>query len=170
MTLVVRDPKGEEILLENEAQTAELQTLNTNVSKESKQDTQITQAQSTNTKLDTLNATDFATEAKQDDIITAINGIAGGGAPTAVESTVSQSATSVTIIASNTDRREVIITNKAQGNQTLYISYSGTATANSTIELRKGDTLVEDVYTGVISGIWSSGGSGIAAITEVTNP
>lgn len=33
---------------------------------EAKQDTQITEAQSTNTKLDTLNANDFATEAKQD--------------------------------------------------------------------------------------------------------
>lgn len=31
-----------------------------------KQDTQITEAQSTNTKLDTLNAKDFATSAKQD--------------------------------------------------------------------------------------------------------
>ena len=56
MSVVIRDPKGEEILLENEAQTAELQTLNTNVAKEVKQDTQITEAQSTNTKLDTLNA------------------------------------------------------------------------------------------------------------------
>jgi len=39
---------------------------------EAKQDTQITEAQSTNTKLDTLLLTDFSTEAKQDTQITEV--------------------------------------------------------------------------------------------------
>ena len=170
MSTIIRNNNSEDILLEQQNAVAELQTLNTNGSKESKQDSQITEAESTNTKLDALNATDFATGAKQDDIITTINAIGGGGAPTAVSTTVSQNNASVLLLASNADRKGGIITNRAQGNQTLYINYNAAATLTSAIDLKKGDALSVEEFTGDVFGIWSAAGSGIASIIEITNP
>jgi hypothetical protein len=126
------------------------------------------EAQDTNTKLDTLN-TNGAKEAKQDTAITALNSIVTntdglGLADTGTGSTVSQSATSVTIIAANVDRKQVIIRNDA--NQALYLQHGATATTASAVALEKGDIYIEDKYTGIISGIWSGAGAGAARVNE----
>jgi hypothetical protein len=53
----------------------EINTETSGLATATNQTTQITEAQATNTKLDTLNATDFATEAKQDSIISELQGV-----------------------------------------------------------------------------------------------
>lgn len=76
------------------------------------------------------------------------------------------SITSVTLVAANANRKEVIIRNDT--NNDLYIFHGATATLNSAIKLKKGDTYIEDKYTGIISGIWNSiAGGGNAEITEI---
>jgi hypothetical protein len=87
-----------------------------------------------------------------------------GLADTGTGSTVSQSATSVTIIAANVDRKQVIIRNDA--NQALYLQHGATATTASAVALEKGDIYIEDKYTGIISGIWSGAGAGAARVNE----
>ncbi len=126
--------------------------------------------QSTNTKLDTLN-TNGAKEAKQDTMITSLSNIetntAGFGlGDTGTASSVSQSATSVQILAANANRVEAIIRNDA--NQELFLQFGATATTSAAIKLEKGDTYIADKYTGEISGIWDSGTGGNARIIEVT--
>ena len=98
-----------------------------------------------------------------------LDNISAGVAPgdTGAASSVAQSATSVSLIAANAARREVIIRNEPQGNETLYVAYGAAATLNEAVALRKGDVLIEDKYTGELFGIWSSAGSGNARITEV---
>lgn len=140
MTQVIRDPKGQEILIEAQAQNLELQTLNAQGAKESKQDA----------------------------IIAAIGTIGGGKATTATETSVSQSTSSVILKAANADRKGITIFNNSQSNNhKLYISYSGTATLNVPTVLAKGDSLEDINYTGVISGIWSNAGTGAALIREL---
>lgn len=78
---------------------------------------------------------------------------------------VASSATSVTLLAANTSRREAIIFNDST--QVLYIKYGTTASATSyTAQLGTGDTLIEDKYTGRIDGIWAAA-NGNAYVTEV---
>ena len=169
MSTIIKSREDE--LLELQGITTEIQTLNTNGAKEAKQDTMITTLgtidtaiDSSVTELQTLN-TNGAKESKQDDIITAINGISGGGGGTiGTASSVAASATSITLLASNADRKELIIRN--DGNSELYIAYGATATLTSAIKLDKGDTLTDTVYTGQITGIWSSA-NGNARIIEV---
>lgn len=70
---VAKEAKQDTQILEAQSTNTKLDTLNSNdFATEAKQDTQIIEAQLTNTKLDTLNSTDFSTEAKQDDIIAEI--------------------------------------------------------------------------------------------------
>ena len=84
-------------------------------------------------------------------------------------SSVAQSATSVSLLSANPDRRFVSIHNTA--NQDLFVAFAGTASLTSyTVKVPK-DSFFEtqsDGYTGDISGIWSGAGSGAAKITEVT--
>lgn len=80
---------------------------------------------------------------------------------------VSQSASSVLLIAENLNRKEVIIRNDAQGKQILYVAYESPATTAEAIRLEKNDILIEDRYTGAVYGIWDAAGSGFARITEV---
>lgn len=129
------------------------------------------EAQSANTKLNTLN-TNGAKEAKQDTMITSLSDIATNTAgfglgDTGSESSTSQSATSVTILAANANRVEAIIRNDTS--KILYLSFTATATTSSAIKLNKGDTYIADKYTGVIAGIWdSAAGGGNARVLEVT--
>lgn len=141
MGVVVKS--NEDLLLEQQSTNTKLDTLNTNGSKESKQDTMITSLSAIQTNTDGLGLGD-----------------------TGAESTVARSATSVTILAANTSRVEAIIRNDS--NATLYLSLTGTATTSSTVQLLKGDTYFEDKYTGIITGIWDSAGAGNAIVTEVT--
>jgi hypothetical protein len=134
---------NDDLLLELESIDTRVETLNTNGAKESKQDTAITLLQSIEGN-------------------TAGTGLGDTGAA----SSVAASITSVTLIAANTSRREVIIRNDT--NNTLYVAHGGTATLSSAVRLKKGDTYIEDKYTGIISGIWdSASGGGNAQITEV---
>jgi hypothetical protein len=134
---------NDDALLELESIDTRVETLNTNGAKESKQDTMITALQSIDTN-------------------TAGLGLGDTGAA----SSVAVSITSVTIIASNTARKEVIIRNDTNNN--MYLAHGATATVSSAIKLKKGDTYIEDKYTGIISGIWDSvAGGGNAQITEV---
>jgi len=134
-------------------------------------DDQLLEAQSTNTKLDTLN-TNVSKEAKQDsanlilsDIKTNTDGLGIGD--TGSGTSVGISATSVTLISANTDRKQVIIRNDT--NQNMFISHGATATISSAVRLKKNDSYIEDKYTGTISGIWiSASGGGNAQITEIT--
>lgn len=82
------------------------------------------------------------------------------------QSTIGQSATSVTLVAENKIRKEVYIRNDT--NKNLYISFSATAILNKGIQITPRATLIEDKYTGIITGIWPLVGSGNAEIIEVT--
>ena len=134
---------NDDVLLELESIDTRVETLNTNGAKESKQDTMITSLQNIESN-------------------TAGSGLGDTGAA----SSVAVSITSVTIIAANTARREVIIRNDTNNN--MYLAHGATATTSSAIKLKKGDTYIEDKYTGIISGIWESvAGGGNAQITEI---
>jgi len=123
-----------------------------------------------NTKLDTLN-TNGSKEAKQDTAITLLGDIKTntdglGLGDTGVASSVAVSVSSVTLVALNVDRKQVIIRNDTNSN--LYIAHGATATTSNAVKLKKNDVYIEDKYTGVISGIWDSvAGGGNAQITEV---
>jgi len=134
---------GDDLLLELESVDTRLETLNTNGSKESKQD---------------------AANLLLADIKTNTDGLGLGD--TGAASSVGISATSVPLIVANVDRKEIIIRNDT--NQDLFIAHGATATLSSAVRLKKNDTYIEDKYTGAISGIWTSAaGGGNAQITEI---
>lgn len=84
---------------------------------------------------------------------------------TSSTSTVSGSATSVTLKASNTSRVRLTVVNDSTA--TLYVKEGVTATTSDyTWRLSSYDTLVIDDYTGVVDGIWDSA-TGNARVTEV---
>lgn len=88
--------------------------------------------------------------------------------PLRATSTVTQvasSATSITLLAANSNRAEVIIYNDST--QILYVKFGITAANTSyTVQLASGDSLIEDNYSGRIDGIWVSA-NGNAYVTEV---
>lgn len=109
----------------------------------------------------TVDPTGLATEAKQDDIIAELQS-GGTGAVTKVTASV----TSVTLKAANTSRKEVVIYNSSA--KTLWVFYGTPAVASQGIPLFRNERLIEDVYNGLITGIWETGATGFATITEVT--
>lgn len=87
-------------------------------------------------------------------------------ASTAALSNVAGSASSVTLKAANADRRALIIVNESSA--TLYIKFGATASATDyTYQLQAGDTHREELYTGIVDGIWASA-TGAARVTELT--
>lgn len=81
---------------------------------------------------------------------------------------VTSSATSVTLLAANANRRHVIIVNNST--KILYIAFAATASlATYTVSIAALGVYIgtPDGYTGVISGIWAAV-NGSAKITEVT--
>ena len=82
--------------------------------------------------------------------------------------TVAASATSVSLLVSNTARRQVFIQN--DGNADLRVAFAATASATAyTVLIPKNgqwDSVLNS-YTGAIAGIWTSA-TGSARITEVT--
>jgi len=159
---------NDDLLLEQEATTTELQTLNTNGAKEAKQDTMITDLGTIAGDTTSIDGK-VSTEAKQDDIISELQDIEAalaGAGNTGTETTVAASATSVALVAANTARREIYIRNDS--NKDMWIVYGATATATSAIKLKRGDILVEDRYTGQMAGIWDTAPTGNARINEVT--
>jgi hypothetical protein len=89
-------------------------------------------------------------------------------AGTATLSNVSDSATSVTVLAANTARVGATIYNDSTS--TLYLKLGSTASTTSfTAKLfQDGYYEVPFGYTGVIDGIWSADSSGAARVTEIT--
>lgn len=84
---------------------------------------------------------------------------------TSAVSSVSGSASSVQLLAANSDRLEAIITNDSTA--TMYLKLGTTASTTSyTVKLGTDETYITDKYTGRIDAIWSSA-SGAARITEI---
>ena len=84
---------------------------------------------------------------------------------TATLSNVSGSASSVTLVASNTDRISAKIYNDSSA--VLYVKLGATASSTSyTYKLYQDDFVVVRDYTGVIDGIWGSA-TGAARVTEI---
>ena len=91
-----------------------------------------------------------------------------GAKATASISRVSASATSVTLLAANADRRRVIIHNESTASLRIKLGATASATSYSLL-LGPGDTYespTDWVYTGVVDGIWDAA-NGAAQITEV---
>lgn len=81
-------------------------------------------------------------------------------------STVASSASSVTIVAANLNRRKLIIANTSTA--ILYLHFTGgtaTATTAHGYQMAANTNLVLENFTGAISGIWASA-NGQANITE----
>lgn len=87
---------------------------------------------------------------------------------TGTTTSVSYSATSTTLLASNANRVLATIFNESA--KTLYVKLGATASATSyTIPIFPNSYWELPLsYTGIIDGIWASGGSGAARITELT--
>lgn len=94
------------------------------------------------------------------------------GAGTATLSNVNDSATTQTILALNTSRKNAIVVNDSV--QFLYLAYAATATTTAftwLISPGQNWNMLADtgwLYTGVLSGIWVADGDGAARITELT--
>lgn len=82
---------------------------------------------------------------------------------------VNASASSVTLRAAKAGRRGLIIYNDAD--KDLYVKYGATASATSfTVKVLAGGywEMPIPIYTGVVDGIWASGPTGAARITELS--
>jgi len=93
--------------------------------------------------------------------------LAAPGNPTATLTNVAGSASSVTLIASNTNRKGAMVQNDSTA--TLYLKFGTGASATSyTVQMASGSYYeVPFSYTGVITGLWGSA-TGFARCTEVT--
>jgi hypothetical protein len=91
-------------------------------------------------------------------------------AATATISRVASSASSVQLLAANTNRLGVVVVNDSS--QTLYLKFGTTASATDYTYKIRSQTTIEVifssfVYTGRIDGIWAAA-NGAAQITEVS--
>jgi hypothetical protein len=93
-------------------------------------------------------------------------------ANTATSTTVALSTTSVSLLAANTNRKKLIISNNS--NQDLYIDFDATASiADHSIRIPKvtGAGFIASYelerFTGPVSGIWGAAGSGAALVREM---
>ena len=85
-------------------------------------------------------------------------------------SSVSASASAITILAANSSRRGALVFNDSTATLYLYLSGTGTVTSSLfSVKLAAGEAfaLGEGEYTGIITGIWSSA-TGAARVTEMT--
>ncbi len=90
------------------------------------------------------------------------------GSGTSAITSVNDTASSTTLKASNTARKQIMITNTSSA--VLYVKYGATASTSSySLLLNRYETLIEDHYNGIIDGIWASDpGDGVAMVTEIT--
>lgn len=87
-------------------------------------------------------------------------------AATATLANVSGSASSVTLQGSNAARLAVEVYNDSSA--VLYVKYGSVASSTSfTKQLQAGESFREELYTGIITGIWASA-TGAARVTELT--
>ena len=89
-------------------------------------------------------------------------------APNSATSSVAASASNVLLLASNADRRGATVYNDS--NQTLFLKLGVTASLSDfTVRMiKRAYYEVPYDYTGQIDGIWESGASGNARVTELT--
>jgi len=98
--------------------------------------------------------------------------IPSSAASSAASFTIPVSATSVSLLAANSNRKKLVISNN--GNQDLFIDFDATAAvADHSIKIPKvsasgfiANYELEN-YTGVVSGIWQAAGSGAALVREM---
>lgn len=98
-----------------------------------------------------------------------VHSIPADKASTATLSQVAISATSVSLVAANVNRKGLILTNG--GSQIAYVSFAATATTTAyTIALAVGAQFVMDnsPYIGALSAIWADTGTGSMQVTELT--
>jgi hypothetical protein len=83
---------------------------------------------------------------------------------------VGDTATSTTVLASNSSRKGAVIVNDSTA--ILYLKLGATASATSyTFKMQPDDTVIinsQNLYTGIIDGIWASDAGGNARVTELT--
>jgi len=97
-------------------------------------------------------------------------GATGTATHTTTETTVGDSATSVTLLAANTARTMAVIRNSSTAR--LYVAFGATATTASPYFLDQDDILElpilagSEVYRGIITGIWASDAGFSAYIQE----
>lgn len=86
---------------------------------------------------------------------------------TGTVTSVSDTASSTTLLSAGATRRGFRIYNDSP--YALYVKFGTTASATDfTVKVEPYDWLVEDGYGGRVDGIWSANGSGSARITELT--
>lgn len=94
-------------------------------------------------------------------------GVAYARPQTATVTSVSDTASSTTLLSASGTRKGYRIYNDSTS--VLYVKHGTTASTTSfTYKLEPGDAWVEDGYGGRVDGIWSADGSGAARITEHT--
>lgn len=89
---------------------------------------------------------------------------------TATHSSVDSGTSSVTILAANSGRKGARIFNTDANDLFLDLS-GGTAVAATRAQVKLGQNEgypVEAGYTGAITGIWATNGSGVASVVEFT--
>lgn len=115
--------------------------------------------------------TGFATSAKQDIIIGHLDGVEGvlSLPSTPTVSTVDDSASSVTIIAANSSRKEIEFQNTSSGSLFLRKGTSAATTASGGYSVKiPQDGYYTTNYTGAFRGIWDADVGGAVTITETT--
>lgn len=94
-------------------------------------------------------------------------GVAYARPQTGTVTSVSDTASSTTLLSASAIRRGYRIYNDSTAD--LYVKHGATASTTSfTYKLGPGDAWVEDEYGGRVDGIWASDASGAARITEHT--
>lgn len=97
-----------------------------------------------------------------------VSTVSGPVVGTSTLSNVSASASSVTVLASNSSRLGAVFYNDST--ETCYLKFGSTASSTSfTYKLLTGEALVikSPVYTGIVTGIWVSA-TGSMRVTELT--
>jgi len=88
---------------------------------------------------------------------------AANKASSATSTAVSVGSSSTTVLASNANRKQAILVNDSD--EEMYLKYGSGATVNSGLRLNSyGGTLVETVYTGIVTGITASGSKVISVL------
>lgn len=98
-----------------------------------------------------------------------LGGGASGDLGTGTPTSVAANASSVTILAANSDRNGIVIVNDSD--KILYLLFQGAAASSTvyTYKMVPGATVEhfgQKVYKGEIRGIWAAGPTGAARITE----
>lgn len=93
---------------------------------------------------------------------------AQGSGTSSTVTAIAINAANVTLQASNTSRKSLIIVNDSD--QILYVKHGATAVVGTDYTWKVGidETVVIADYTGIVDGIWAAGGSGNALVTETT--